>query len=239
MRVRLRASGRYRIMATSYASENTGTIGCRCGAGWGAAVATRPVATDAGRVFGVFVGSSNYGGRANNLMYTAEDARHIYAAMQKGAGMRPTDGVVLVDQQATLAAVRPAIQRIGSQAGPNDMFVLFSAGHGGRVPRQTFQPADPDHLDETLVFYDKDPTDDGLGQLLDGIHAKVTLLVLDACFSGGFSKAVISAPGRMGPVFVGRGRNLRRGGEIPGGRVSLSCRREVRGDGRQLRAHVR
>lgn len=198
--VRLRATGRYRIMATSYAAEKTGSYRLSLRQATGGPVVTQrpPATTGGGRVYGVFVGISNYGGRANNLMFTADDARHMYDAMQRGAGMRPADAVVLVDQQATLAAVRQAIQRIGGQAGPNDMFVFFYSGHGGRVPRQTFQPADPDNLDETLVFYDNDLTDDALGQLLDGIHAKVTLLVFDACFSGGFSKDVISAPGRMG-----------------------------------------
>ncbi len=197
--VRLRASGRYRILATSYAAEKTGSYRLSLRRAGSGAVVTQPTpTTGAGRVFGVFVGISNYGGRANNLMYTADDARHMYDAMQRGTGMRTADAVVLTDQQATLAAVRQAIQRLGSQAGPNDMFVFFYSGHGGRVPRQTFQPADPDNLDETLVFYDNDLTDDALGELLDGIHAKVSLLVFDACFSGGFSKDVISAPGRMG-----------------------------------------
>ncbi len=197
--LRLRASGRYRILATTYAAEKTGNYRLSLRRAAGGPVTTQPpVATGAGRVYGVFVGISNYGGRANNLMYTADDARHMYDAMQRGAGMRPADAIVLVDQQATLAGVRQAIQRIGSHAGPNDMFVFFYSGHGGRNPRQTFQPADPDNLDETLVFYDDDLTDDALSQLLDGIHAKVSLLVFDACFSGGFSKDVISAPGRMG-----------------------------------------
>ena len=197
--LRLRASGRYRILATTYAAEKTGNYRLSLRRAAGGPVTTQPpAATGAGRVYGVFVGISNYGGRANNLMYTADDARHMYDAMQRGAGMRPADAIVLVDQQATLAGVRQAIQRIGSHAGPNDMFVFFYSGHGGRNPRQTFQPADPDNLDETLVFYDDDLTDDALSQLLDGIHAKVSLLVFDACFSGGFSKDVISAPGRMG-----------------------------------------
>jgi Caspase domain len=197
--LRLRASGRYRILATTYAAEKTGNYRLSLRRAAGGPVTTRPpAATGAGRVYGVFVGISNYGGRANNLMYTADDARRMYDAMQRGAGMPAADAIVLVDQQATLAGVRRAIQRIGSQAGPNDMFVFFYSGHGGRNPRQSFQPADPDNLDETLVFYDDDLTDDALSQLLDGIHAKVSLLVFDACFSGGFSKDVISAPGRMG-----------------------------------------
>lgn len=203
----LRADGRYRVVATSYATGKTGAyqLTLRRGA---ASVAARPGqpapgagaarASGSQRVFGVFVGISNYGGRANNLMFTGDDARHMQQAMLRGTGMRETDGILLVDQQATKAAVRRAFENVARQAGPNDMFVFFYSGHGGRVPRGAFQASDPDNQDETLVFYDQDLTDDEMSDWLAGIHAKVALVVLDACFSGGFSKDVISAPGRMG-----------------------------------------
>src|SRR3990172_6289849 len=37
-----------------------------------------------------------------------------------------------------------------------------------------------------------------MASLYDGIHADVSILSLDSCFSGGFAKDVISAPGRVG-----------------------------------------
>ena len=203
----LRANGRYRILVTSYAAGKTGAyrLTLRRGtSGAAAAVANRPPAaqpggTGRGRVFGVFVGISNYGGRASNLMYTADDARRTQQAMVRGAGMRESDGVVLVDQQATVANIRRAVENVARQAGPNDMFVFFYSGHGSRVPRRgTFQSSDPDNQDETLSFFDDDLVDDDMNQWLSGVRAGVSLLVLDACFSGGFSKDVISAPGRMG-----------------------------------------
>ena len=200
----LRASGRYRVMATSYAADQTGSYRLTLRrAGGNGAVAARPAAPPAtggaGRVYGVFVGISNYGGRAGNLMFTAEDARRAQQAMVRGAAMRESDGIILTDQQATLANIRRAVQEIGARTGPNDMFVFFYSGHGGRVPhRGTFQAADPDNQDETLAFYDDDLVDDDMNQWLAPIRARVSLLVLDACFSGGFSKDVISAPGRMG-----------------------------------------
>ena len=40
-------------------------------------------------------------------------------------------------------------------------------------------------------------TDDEMSRLLSSIRSRV-LLVLDSCFSGGFSKDVISSPRRMG-----------------------------------------
>ncbi len=202
----LRASGRYRVLATSYAADKTGAyrLTLRRGAtGPGAVAAARPAQPaapgGAARVYGVFVGISNYGGRASNLMFTAQDASRAQEAMVRGAGMRPADGIVLTDQQATLGNIRRAVSDMAGRAGPNDLFVFFYSGHGGRVPRQGgFQASDPDGQDETLAFYDADLSDDDMNEWLSGIRARTTLLILDACFSGGFSKDVISAPGRMG-----------------------------------------
>lgn len=205
----LRAAGRFRILATSYAPGKTGAYRLSLRRGAATQVAARPTlpATPAGpgpapsggtqRVFGVFVGISNYGGRATNLPYTADDARRAQQAMARGVGMRDADATMLVDQQATVANIRRAFENVARQAGPNDMFVFFYSGHGGRVPRQGFQPADPDGKDETLAFYDGDVIDDDFSQWLAPIRGR-SLIVLDACFSGGFSKDIISVPGRMG-----------------------------------------
>jgi hypothetical protein len=204
----LRAAGRYRILATSYAAGRTGAYRLSLRRGAATQVAGRPTETapttavpaasgGTQRVFGVFVGISNYGGRATNLPYTADDARRAQQALTRGVGMRDADAVILVDQQATVANIRRAFENVARQAGPNDMFVFFYSGHGGRVPRQGFQPADPDGRDETLAFYDGDVIDDDFSQWLAPIHGR-SLIVLDACFSGGFSKDIISAPGRMG-----------------------------------------
>jgi hypothetical protein len=53
-------------------------------------------------------------------------------------------------------------------------------------------------MDETIELYDGPLTDDEMNRMFDGVGAGVSLVVLDACFSGGFAKDVISAPGRMG-----------------------------------------
>ena len=76
--------------------------------------------------------------------------------------------------------------------------MLFFSGHGGRIARGDFQPSDPDGLDETLELFDTGITDDEMHEILGAVPAGRVILLLDACFSGGFSKDVISAPGRMG-----------------------------------------
>ena len=97
-----------------------------------------------------------------------------------------------------MRAVRDGIRELGHRMGPDDTFVFFYSGHGDRVPSGGPQPADPDALNETLELYDGSITDDELRDLLGQVSAGTTLIFLDACFSGGFSKDVISVPGRMG-----------------------------------------
>ena len=70
----------------------------------------------------------------------------------------------------------------------NDLLVLFYSGHGPQDPRRISR--DADGIDETLTLYDGDYIDDDLDELLSA-HTGI-LLVLDACFSGGFAKDVIS-----------------------------------------------
>ncbi|HEX9729895.1 MAG TPA: pre-peptidase C-terminal domain-containing protein [Gemmatimonadales bacterium] len=209
----LREAGRYRVAATSYAAEATGAYQLAVRGGAPQAVAAPPrapqpraaqpaapsAAAGTGQVYGVFAGISDYGGRAGNLPYTADDAVRVRDAMIQGAGMRPGDGLLLQDAQATAGAIRDAVQSLAGRMGPNDTFVFFYSGHGGRRPRQgAFQSSDPDNMDETLEFFDAGVTDDQFNEWMNGLGAGRVLLLLDACFSGGFSKDVISRPGRMG-----------------------------------------
>jgi hypothetical protein len=78
---------------------------------------------------------------------------------------------------------------------------MFYSGHGGQVPRAGGASAsDPDAMDETLALYDGALLDDDLAALFDEIHDGTVLLWLDSCFSGGFAKDIVSAPGRMGII---------------------------------------
>jgi hypothetical protein len=149
-------------------------------------------------LYGIFAGISDYPGSDSDLPYTAEDAVRVRDAMLRGGGMRAEDGILLTDAQVTTGGIRDAIQQIANRAGPDDTFVFFYSGHGGRVPRSSPQASDPDGLDETIALYDGSINDDEFSQLLGQVNAGKIILVLDACFSGGFSKDVISVPGRMG-----------------------------------------
>lgn len=200
----LAADGRYRVLVTSYAAGETGAYRLAVRNNGAAAPVGRPVTARSGsgvptgRVYGVFVGISDYGGRANDLEFTADDARRMEQALV-GNGMRPDDSLLLVDRQATRAAVQRAIASVAQRATADDTFVFFYSGHGGRELRPSQQAAEADGQDETLALFDADVVDDELARWLGPVRAKYSLIVLDSCFSGGFQKDLIAAPyTRMG-----------------------------------------
>lgn len=185
--------GRYQVIVTSYRARETGSYTLT----FSQADALLPDPPQFDRIVGLFVGVSDYGGRTSDLLYTAQDAHIVYNAMVE-AGMNPNDGVILTDAQATTGAFRQALRTLAARSDDRTMFVLFFSGHGAQYPRTEFQREDPDMLDESIELYDGYILDDELDLLLVEIPSRYQLIALDACFSGGFAKDLISRPGRMG-----------------------------------------
>ena len=195
----LAETGRYRVVATSYAVDEVGDYLLSLALG-GDSSGTRRSSGNAagGRTFGIFAGISDYPGTGSDLDFTAEDAIRVRDAMIRGGGMLPEDATTLTDADATEQNLRDALNRVAAEAGPDDTFVFFYSGHGGRLERAGPEMSDPDSLDETLVLYDEELRDDEIREMFAGINAGTTLMFLDSCFSGGFAKDLISVPGRMG-----------------------------------------
>lgn len=193
---RLPTTGRYRVRATSYGAEEVGAYRVSVGAAPDAA--PRP---SSAQTYGVFVGISDYAGRLGDLPYTANDPQRIVDGLVERTGMPADNAVVLTDAEATLENVRAAFEALRERVGPSDTFVFFFSGHGARVEPPAGSPperSDPDGFDETIELVDGALRDNELNDLLDGIDSDLMLVVLDSCFSGGFSKDVISVPGRIG-----------------------------------------
>src|SRR5262249_48883592 len=111
-------------------------------------------------------------------------------------GVLTGDSVVLTDAQATVANVRAAFQRVAASAGPDDMFLFFYSGHGDQGDVGT-AASEADRRMEYIVLHDNEVSAATISQWFDGVHARLGLIALDSCFSGGF-RTVISRPGLMG-----------------------------------------
>jgi hypothetical protein len=189
---RLPEDGAYQVTASSYDAHETGAYTLR------AAIDNAPPAAQrggAGRVHAVIVGISDYPGDDHDLSYTADDARHMEAALRQ-EGVLTGDSVVLTDAQATVANVRAAFQRVAASAGPDDMFLFFYSGHGDQGDEGSAS-TQADRRMESIVLYDDEVNSATVSQWLQGVHARLGVIALDSCFSGGF-RTVISRPGLMG-----------------------------------------
>lgn len=190
---RLPETGEYAVGVTSYAAGEVGSYRLRVAEG-GAGL---PQAGGGGRVYGVFVGVSQYPNPRDNLADTDEDASKLADTLQRN-GVLAEESVVLVNGQATRAAIMQAIRTVGAAAGPEDTFMVFYSGHGSKVPHRGGGTPEPDGQDETLAVYDGHITDDDMAAAFESINARVSILALDSCFSGGFARDVVSRPGVMG-----------------------------------------
>lgn len=186
--------GEYEVLVTSYRPGETGTYRFSVEAG---REPPRQAAVAGGaRVFALMVGVSDYGGRATDLPFTDEDARKLAEELRRDGSLNDAS-VVLTNAEATVDGVREGFRRVAAQAGPDDVFLFFFSGHGDQQPTEV-SGLEPDGKAETLALFDGDIDDVELARLFDTLDTRLSLLVVDACFSGGFARNVVDQPGVMG-----------------------------------------
>lgn len=189
----LAEDGEYVIVATTYAPNVTGSYHLSLTQSPGD---PRQIGVHGGpRVIALLVGVSDYGGRVNNLPNTDSDARELYNSL-RAAGLLHPASQMLTNSEATTKNVAAAFARAAAAAGPDDTFLFFFSGHGNQVDVPV-SAAELDGRAETIEMFDAAMTDAQLGQLFDRVHARLSMVVLDSCFSGGF-RNLIDRPGVMG-----------------------------------------
>ena len=189
----LAEDGEYVVTVTSYRPGATGDY--RLSVGQSPGVPRQNAVQGGARVIAIMVGVSDYGGRTSNLPNTDADARELYNSLRANGLLHPAS-VVLTNAQATTKAVSDAFNRAAAAAGPNDLFMFFFSGHGDQVDVPV-SAAELDGRSETIELRDAAMTDAELGRLFDRVHARMELVVLDSCFSGGF-RNLIDRPNVMG-----------------------------------------
>jgi hypothetical protein len=189
----LAEDGDYVIVATTYRPNMTGDY--RLSLSQSPGLPRQANVRGGPRVIALLVGVSNYGERINNLPNTDADARELYNSL-RGAGMLHPASRLLTNEEATTKNVAEAFERASAAAGPNDLFLFFFSGHGDQVdvPVST---AELDGRAETIELYDAAMTDAQLAPLFRGVRGRMSMLVIDACFAGGF-RNLIDRPGVMG-----------------------------------------
>src|SRR6185312_5753534 len=135
------------------------------------------------QVWVVAIGVSEYQRSQYSLRYAAKDAADI-ADVYRGLGAR-THVLNVSNSEATRQGIEGARKWL-EQANPDDLVIVFAAGHGMTDSHQNYY----------FGTYDIDPDEPGRAglpfesfeNLLDGIAPLRKLLLVDTCFSGEIDK---------------------------------------------------
>ncbi len=127
------------------------------------------------RIWAVVIGVAAYN-HMPVLRYTDDDAYRIHAFLKspEGGAIPDEQMEILIDDAATYDNIKATMERIFSQAGPNDMVLLYFSGHG---LKGSFLPIDFDGFNNKLLHED-------ITAIFKNSRAKYKLCIADACHSG-------------------------------------------------------
>lgn len=138
------------------------------------------------------VGINDYPYDGNDLKGCVNDANAWAQLLIKQYDFLSSDVQLLLDNQATKAAVMTALKKLltGAQAG--DVLVFTNSSHGTYV---TEKGGDEPNYDEAICPYDIDANlivDDELRELFMAIPKGVRFtMIADSCFSGNVNRACV------------------------------------------------
>lgn len=125
------------------------------------------------------------------------DAQDLATILRGVDGFDPPD--VLLDSQATVAAVENEIRSAASELNAGDLFVLTIASHGSQLPDLNGDEAEldsTDRLDETWLLYDRMWVDDERYGLWHEFESGVRILIVaDTCHSGTTIRRLVTGSG--------------------------------------------
>ncbi len=163
----------------------------------------------------VLIGINRYAQPGSDLRGCVNDVHNVSGVLTDLFGFASEDITVLVDAQATQAAMKSAISDLVSSGEPGDVLLLHYSGHGSHVRDRSGD--EPDGRDEVLCPHDMswdDPfLDDWLRIALDELRDGVSLTaVMDCCHSGSNTRVFLPPDAPVVPRYLPN-PNLRAGTE--------------------------
>jgi len=127
------------------------------------------------KVWAVVIGIASYD-HMPTLRYTDDDAYRIFAHLKspEGGALKDDQIRILIDEDATKAKISQTMREVFSQAGQNDLVLLYFSGHG---LKGSFLPIDFDGFNNKFDHEE-------VKEILESSPAKYKLCIADACHSG-------------------------------------------------------
>jgi hypothetical protein len=152
------------------------------------------------------VGINRYRDKALWLRYAVPDGQDLAASIRQAAAplVREVTVTTLFDEQATRAELEAAFGRVAAQTSPQDIFLLYLAGHGKTLDgRYHFIPQDFQYTNEDAVRRSA-ITQDDLQRWLATVPARKSVILIDTCESGSFSQSLAVMRGMVEKTAIDR-----------------------------------
>jgi hypothetical protein len=141
-------------------------------------------------VWAVVVGINNYK-KFPKLKYAVNDAKEFYRLLLEKNRIPAENVTLLIDEQATLKNLKNALgMGLKIAAGPDDMVLIYFAGHGASERDAT--SIDGDGLEKYILPFDTDPEDlfstalpmRDIALVFNRIRSERLIFIADTCYSG-------------------------------------------------------
>lgn len=128
------------------------------------------------------VDPKKYGGWDGRLIACENDA-HDMEQLAKQTGFKAQTTLLTAD--ATVDNVNAELRKAARVLTAGDILLFTYSGHGGQVPDTNGPEDEPDRLDETMCFFDREYIDDEMYKELEAFDEGVRILAfMDCCHSG-------------------------------------------------------
>ncbi|MFE4258800.1 caspase domain-containing protein [Streptomyces sp. NPDC056883] len=134
-----------------------------------------------------------YDGWDGTLLACENDARDMASTARAGG----FDDTVILTEDGTVENITGELRKAAGRLKSGDILLFTYSGHGGQMSNVVGSDDEPDRLDETLVFFDRQFLDDELHREFRRFEEGVRIFVLlDCCHSG---SAIESLQGLLTP----------------------------------------
>jgi uncharacterized caspase-like protein len=143
---------------------------------------------DKGRA--LVIGVANYDEVSSLPEAVLNDARDVASVLQSSdyCGFPAANVRILLNDQATLSAIKHALGDLASVARPDDTVVIFFSGHGARLRQGTDETSALVSFDSKLGSLKNTTLSEAdFSAALSKIRARRLLVLIDACHAGGVS----------------------------------------------------
>lgn len=135
--------------------------------------------------YGLFIGINDYmDEQINDLEYPIQDAKDMYTILNKKYGFKDDNSIIL--ENPSRAEIINTFDDLAMRVNNTDQLLIFYAGHGKwdeKLEQGYWLPRDAQKDSKAQWL-----SNGTIRDYIRGINSKHTLLIADACFSGGIFK---------------------------------------------------